>query len=154
MKTNILKVALIAGITSFGVISCNESPADKEVKVEEAQENLDEAQQELVQATTDSINEYTQFRQESEMKLQSNDEKIARLREKNTSDKKDLKIKYDKRINELEEKNNKLKARIKDCKDDDSQTSWASFKQSINEEMDEVGKSISDMAQKNMNSND
>ncbi len=154
MKTNILKVALIAGITSFGIMACNESPADKEVKVEEAQENLDEAQQELVQATTDSINEYTQFRQESEMKLQSNDEKIARLREKNTSDKKDLKIKYDKRINELEEKNNKLKARIKDRKDDESQTSWASFKQSINEEMDEVGKSISDMAQKNMNSND
>ncbi len=154
MKTNILKVALIAGITSFGIMACNESPADKEVKVEEAQENLDEAQQELVQATTDSINEYTQFRQESEMKLQSNDEKIARLREKNTSDKKDLKIKYDKRINELEEKNNKLKARIKDRKDDESQTSWASFKQSINEEMDEVGKSISDMAQKNMDSND
>lgn len=153
MKTNILKVALIAGITSFGLMACNETPADKEVKVEEAQENLDQAQQNFEQATTDSINDYAQFKQESEMKLQSNDEKIAVLKSKMTSDKKDLKIKYDKKIGELEAKNNKLRTRLNDRKED-SETSWASFKQSINEEMDEVGKSISDMAQKNMDSKD
>jgi hypothetical protein len=153
MKTNILKVALIAGITSFGLMACNETPADKEVKVEEAQENLDQAQQNFEQATTDSINDYAQFKQESEMKLQSNDEEIAVLKSKMTSDKKDLKIKYDKKIGELEAKNNKLRTRLNDRKED-SETSWASFKQSINEEMDEVGKSISDMAQKNMDSKD
>jgi hypothetical protein len=153
MKTNILKVALIAVITSFGLMACNETPADKEVKVEEAQENLDQAQQNFEQATTDSINDYAQFKQESEMKLQSNDEKIAVLKSKMTSDKKDLKIKYDKKIGELEAKNNKLRTRLNDRKED-SETSWASFKQSINEEMDEVGKSISDMAQKNMDSKD
>jgi len=153
MKTNILKVALIAGITTFGLMACNETPADKEVKVEEAQENLDQAQQNFEQATTDSINDYAQFKQESEMKLQSNDEKIAVLKAKMTSDKKDLKIKYDQKITELESKNNKIKSRLNERKQD-SETSWASFKQSINEEMDELGKSISEMAQKNMDSKD
>lgn len=154
MKTNILKVAFIAGFISFGMIACNETPADKEVKVEEAQENLENAQQNLEQATTDSINEYAQFKQESELKLQANDDRIAELKSKMTSDKKDLKIKYEKKINELEMKNNNLKTKLKDRKDGDSETSWASFKQTINEEMDEVGKSISEMAQKNMENKD
>jgi len=154
MKTNILKVALIAGLTSIGMLACNESPADKEVKVEEAQENLDQAQENLMQATTDSINEYAQFKQDSEMKLNSNDEKIALLKEKMTSDKKDLKIKYEKKINELEVRNNNIKTKLQERKENDSETSWDSFKQSINEEMDQVGKSISDMAQKNMDKKD
>jgi hypothetical protein len=88
------------------------------------------------------------------LKLQANDDKIAELKAKMTSDKKDLKIKYEKKINELEMKNNNLKTKLKDRKDGDSETSWASFKQTINEEMDEVGKSISEMAQKNMESKD
>jgi phosphoenolpyruvate-protein kinase (PTS system EI component) len=153
MKKNIFKVALIAGIVSFGLIACNETPSEKEVKVEEAQENLDEAQQSLEQATTDSINDYQVFKKDAEMKLQSNDEKIAMLKAKMTSDKKDLKIKYEKKINELETKNNNLKDKINNSKDDDK-TNWESFKQNFNEEMDDLGKSISDMAQKNMDSKD
>ena len=54
MKTTILKGVLIAGIISYSMMSCNESPADKETKVEEAQENLEEAEQDLVQTKKDS----------------------------------------------------------------------------------------------------
>lgn len=153
MKKNILKVAIIAGITTFGLMACNETPKDKEVKVEEAAENLEEAQQNLENATTDSINEYAQFKQESEMKIQENEQKIAELKVKMTSDKKDLKIKYEKKIAELETKNNNAKVKLNDYKEG-SETSWSSFKQSLNEEMDEIGKSISEMAQKNLDKKD
>lgn len=154
MKINFLKVALIAGFTSFGLLACNESPANKEEKVEEAQENLAEAEQNLEQAKTDSINEYQQFRQDADLRLKTNDEKIAELKQQMANDKKDMKAKYEKKINEVETRNNNLRTKLNDRQEGDSQTSWASFKQSINEEMDEVGKSISDMAQKNMDKND
>ena len=53
----------------------------------------------------------------------------------------------------LKAKNNNLKAKLNDRKDN-AQSSWESFKQNMNEEMDELGKSISEMAQKNMESKD
>lgn len=153
MKTNILKVAIIAGITSFGLMACNETPKDKELKVEEAQENLEEAQQTYEQTTSDSINEHAAFVKETEMNLQANDEKIAALKMKMTSEKKDMKIKYEKKIKEIEDRNNKIKNNLKEH-DQDNQSNWSQFKDNVNKEMDEIGKSISEMAQKNLEKND
>ena len=49
----------------------------------------------------------------------------------------------------LEEKNNSLKAKLRDYEDGPSDK-WEVFKIEFNKEMDELGKSISTMAERNM----
>lgn len=148
MKKNILKLSFVACIAIMGLASCNSTPEKKAEDVEAAKENLIDAQDDLQQARIDSINDYNDFQKESEMKLQSNDESIALLKEKIKTEKKEVRIKLEENLDALKEKNAKLKIRMAEYKSE-GKTNWEEFKQDVNKEIDELGKAISEAAQKN-----
>jgi hypothetical protein len=153
MKTNFLRNALLGLITVVVVSSCASTDAktenDEEI-IQDEKTNLAAVTQELNQARVDSVNEYILFKKESEIKLKENDMKIANLKEKMKANKKAIQLKYQKKVDELNEKNLKLQEEIKNYKESDK-SKWNTFKLEFNHKMDELGKSISTAAEDNAN---
>jgi len=147
MKTINLKVAALTFITIFGMSNCKNSPADKAQKVENARENLNTAEQDLHAAVVDSTNEYDRYKMESEAKLKENDLKIAQLKANLKSDKAEIRTKYENELTSLENKNAKLRTSIADYKETDK-NKWEKFKSNFNQDLDELGQSISRIANK------
>src|SRR5688572_14576329 len=98
MKSKFLKMSLFAFLITGMLMSCNDTPAEN---VEEAEENVIEAQQELEEARQDSL-EYVTYRSESERRLDENDQKIAALKERQRTAKKEVEEEYDRKIEEIE----------------------------------------------------
>jgi len=144
MKSNIFKTATIIGILVMAFTQCK-SP-DK--KIEDAKEDVMEANRELEEARMDSA-EYVNYRDEMEVKLRDYEQKLEEMKADIQSKGKDVQEKYNENLNTLKAKNENLKAKIREYQRDAS-ASWDSFKMDFNREMDELGKSISETAEKNM----
>ncbi len=149
MKTPILKLVLLAAIVSMVYISCNNSPKAKEENLNEAKDEVVDAKADLVESTKDSINDFKKYKESIEKKLVENDKVIADLKSKNNS--KDISTKelYVNQLDKLEKKNAELKHKIEDYKEGPEQK-WELFKVDFNKDVDDLGKSISNMAQRNM----
>ena len=130
-------------------MSCNPSPKKEAEKVEEAKENLEEAKEDLEQARLDSINNYKEFKKEADARLAEYEQQINVLSEKLQLEKKEVREKYEKELNELREKNEQLKLRVEENRKN-AKDKWEAFKLNFNQELDELGKSLSAMAEKNM----
>lgn len=146
MKTTKLKVVALACLMIFGMSYCKNSPAEKAEDVEDAQEELSIAEDDLQKALIDSTNEYTRYKIESETKLKENDVKIADLKTKLKAEKLEIRTKYEKELSEIELKNSKLKTSIADYKETD-ENKWEKFKTNFNNELNEIGKSITKMTE-------
>ena len=144
MKTKYFKMSVLACIITAGMISCKPSPTQQAEKVEDAQEKVDEETAKLNQSIIDSTNEYTKYKMESELKLKANEVKIADLKAKTNAQNKVTRDNYDKKLNELELKNAKLKENMENYKQG-NQTDWEKFKTDFNREMDDLGKAISNI---------
>ncbi len=149
MKTPILKLVLLAAIVSMIYISCNNSPKAKEENLNEAKDEVVDAKADLVESTKDSINDFKKYKESIEKKLVENDKVIADLKSKNNS--KDISTKelYVNQLDKLEKKNAELKHKIEDYKEGPEQK-WELFKVDFNKDVDDLGKSISNIAQRNM----
>jgi hypothetical protein len=150
MKKTVLKMMLLSTIALIMFTSCsNNSPENKAEKVEEAKSNVVDATIDLNKAIQDSINEYNKFKNEFEMKIKDNEMQIAALKEKVKLEKAEIRMEQEKELDELAEKNAKLKKDFANYKET-GKDKWEAFKLSFNKGMDEVGKSISSMAKRNM----
>ncbi len=146
MKTKILAMA-VTGIMAVTAITVSAQQPDK--KAEAARKEVAEDQKELAAAKKDSASDYQKFRNESELKITKNKKDIAELKARKANENKEVQVKYNKKVSALEQKNNELRKKMEGYKESDKST-WASFKHSFNHELDELGKSISAMAEKNM----
>lgn len=63
--------------------------------------------------------------------------------------KKEAEIEYEKIINDLERKNDDLKAKISTYKDN-SKDAWESFKREFSHDMEELGESLKDLSENNV----
>jgi DNA anti-recombination protein RmuC len=146
MKTNILKLSLITCLSSAAIIGCS-TPHEK---VEDAKVNVTDANNNLEQAKLDSVNiaaEQAQYRIEKQAILDANDQKIAELKKEVKTENKQIREKYEKSINALEEQNEAMKAKMKDYKET-TKDKWQDFKDGFNKDIDELGKSISALSKK------
>lgn len=146
MKTTKFQLAALACITVFGLSNCKNSPSEKAEGVETAKENLNIAEQGYVDAVIDSTNEYARYKLESEKNLKANDLKIAELKANLNAKKANDRTNFEIKLNELEQKNTRLKASIADYKESDK-NKWEIFKTNFKKDMDELGKAISNAAQ-------
>lgn len=148
MKASILKITFLACIAVGALSACNPSPKKEAEKVEEAKEDLQEAKEDLEQARLDSINDYHKFKDEADARFAENERQIAILKEKAQLEKKEVREKYEMELKELTEKNAQLKSRVeynrKNAKD-----KWEAFKLNFTQEMDELGKSLLAMTERN-----
>lgn len=136
-------------LISTAALACNTSTERKEENVENAKEKVIIATDALDKARADSANEYQLYKEASDKKISENNDKILALKEQIQLKKSEMKIKNQKDLNELDQKNSKLKLRMQQYKQADK-NSWETFKLSFNKDLDELGKSISALAQKNM----
>jgi phosphoenolpyruvate-protein kinase (PTS system EI component) len=144
MKKSIIKLSSSLFIAAIIVSSCN-SPAKK---VEKAQENLNEAKEEFTQAYKDSVADYELFRTTSEGRIASNEKVITAFKARITSDKRKLKAKDQKMIDEFEQKNIDMRKKMEEYKES-TKDHWVEFKTEFNHDMDELGKAIHDLTVKN-----
>ena len=149
MKNSKIKLVAMAGIMSVAMLSCKSNTEEKKENLEEAKEEVAVAKEELSAARLDSVNEYSKYRKEIDNRLIENDRQIAEIRAKVKMQKASIRAKMNKDLDVLMQKNEDFKIEMKNQKDG-IYSDWESFKQSYNTNLDDLGKSISEMAQNNM----
>jgi hypothetical protein len=146
----ILVVVLFGTATLF--ISCK--PATKEEQaaqdnLEEAKDNVEDADRDLVDAKRQAnAEEWASFKNDVNIVVEKNDAKIDSLKLEIKKSGKAADGEYQKRIDALKEKNEKLKLKIKAYKND-ADSNWESFKREFNHDTDELGKSLKDFTVNN-----
>lgn len=148
MKNRILKVTILGCFLIAGMANCVKTHKQK---VKSAQIEVVEAKQDLQQSRADSA-EYAKYKAEVEIILKENKMKIAALKANMKSVDKESQTLYNKMIDELDQKNSELELKIKEFQKD-SKENWDNFRLDFNKQMDQLGKSISEMAHKNMKKN-
>ena len=149
MKNSKIKLVAMAGMVSLAMLSCKSNTEEKKENLEEAKKEVVVAKDELSAARMDSINQYSNYRKEIDNRLAENDKQIAEIRAKVKMQKASIRAKMDKDLDILMQKNEDFKMQMKNQKDG-IYSDWESFKNSYNTSLDDLGKSISEMAQNNM----
>jgi len=149
MKKTIFTLAITILMASTILTNCK-SPAkkieDAKDNVDNANAKVDEANQELSQAILDSIQQY---RKESEDLIATREKSINEFKVRLANQKIENRNKYEKRLEELEQKNSDLKKRLDDFKADGKEN-WKNFKIEFTKNMEELGTSIKDFQFKNL----
>jgi hypothetical protein len=148
MKTYIIKTILATSIIGLFMTSCNNSPTAKEEDVQEATQDLIDAEADLEQAENDSISDFNTFKESIQIKLAENQNVIDDLKLKITSKGKVERDIDEVEINKLEKRNTDLRLKIENYEQGPAQK-WELFKVDFNNELDNLGQSISDMADRN-----
>ncbi len=148
MKILKIKIVALACCSALLLLSCKSNTENKEDNLENAEEKVTVAREELSEARLDSINEYAKYRADMDAKLIENEKQIAEIRAKNKLQKQAIRSKIDKNLDALMQKNEEFKIEMKSQKDG-AYNSWESFKDKFNSDMDDLGKSISKMAEDN-----
>ena len=150
MKHPILSQITALLVAGTLLISCQSSTS----KLESAKENMNAATQKVVdaneafnEALQDSIQE---FRDASVKQIKHNEMKIKEFKSKIAKEKKEVRIENEKKLAELEQKNNELLSRMDNYKDD-RQAKWDIFKAEFNHDMNELGEAFQGLTIKNVN---
>lgn len=131
------KTILTVGILMFATIGFLSSCKNNETKTEEAHENAANDQKELAESEQDYVSDYEAFKIKINERIAANEAKIITLKEKASSENKELKAKYNKSILKLEEKNAELKVRINSYSET-TKEAWELFKNDINKTADDL----------------
>jgi DNA anti-recombination protein RmuC len=152
MKMNkpILILTLAGFMLGSVITSCHQSSStkidNKEDKLLKEQEDVVEAKQDLNQALKDSVR---QFKLDAQNTITENNRKIDEFKQKIASGKKETRDKYEVKVNDLERKNKELQKRLDEFNDENGEK-WTSFKREFNHDMDEMGNSLKDLTENNV----
>jgi len=102
----------------------------------------------LKNAQTEYLAEWKTFKLESEQKIEANEKRIDAFKEKMEKAGPKVKAKYSKQVAVLEQKNRNLNKKLEDYKDE-GQSKWEEFKTNFQNDLDEIGKTISDLFKAN-----
>ena len=136
----VLLVAIVIGCQSSG-----QKEKNAREKVQDAKQDLKEVQND-VKAEAQKIatsEEWQAFKSETEKVISNNEKIIAELKAKIKKTGKSLDSFREKKIDELEQRNRDLKARLEAY--EKNQSDWESFKTEFNHDMNELGKALKDL---------
>ena len=114
------------------------------MNVKDYQEKEKQADQGGKKEKTKFEKEWKEFKSNAEIKINANEKRIGEFKVKIKTASNDVKVKYDKEVVVLEQKNVELKKQIKEYKYEGKEK-WEEFKQWFNRDMDIVGKAIKDL---------
>ena len=149
MKRTIITLAAASMLVAGSVFTSCKSPAEKEdaaqTEVQDAQQDLNEAK---VEANAESqkvatAEEWIVFKSDAELKIKSNEDRIAILTVKMNRPGEILDPLYKKKIQTLEQQNRDLKNRL--VVYEKEQSDWSTFKREFNHDMDELGNAFKDL---------
>ena len=145
MKKSILIMSIGILMTSIALSGCQSSTN----KTQNAKDNMlgekigtVDSVNSIGQVQQDSITAFQNFKEESEAKLESYQDTITSLKGKIAKEGKIAKVKYEKKLAVIEQKNNDLKQKLEDFKYD-GQGKWVTFKTEFNHNMDDLGDALS-----------
>jgi hypothetical protein len=111
--------------------------------VKDYQDKDKHANQGVKNAKSGFDKEWHEFKSDAELKISANEKKIDEFKVKIKTAGKEAKVKYDKEVVVLEQKNVELKKKINEYKYE-GKDKWEEFKQGFNRDMDIVGKALKD----------
>ena len=149
MKTRIILNLLLAALVSISVSSCNKSPKAKEADLNDAKQEVENAKEDLDEAKIDSVVAFNKYKSSIQIKLVENEKVITDLKAKIGDKDRKTQTLYYKQLENLQIKNTELKLKIENYKKGPTQK-WELFKVDFNNELDNLGKSISNTANNNM----
>ncbi len=144
MKKSILLFTASTLLTGAILTSCS-TPAEK---VENAETNVTEANEELDQANDEYLADITSYRTMTDDKIAANEKSIAEFEARIANEKKEAKADYQKKIDELNQKNTDMKKKMDDYTADGKEN-WENFKTEFSHDMDELGTAFKDLTVKN-----
>lgn len=92
--------------------------------------------------------EWQQFKSTSERRIRANEKGIAAFKEKMDKSGASMKAKYNKEIVNLEKETRLMRKKLEDYKNDGS-GAWSDFKRGFNNELDKLGKAVTDLTSHN-----
>jgi hypothetical protein len=147
MNTFIFKMSILLIVSTVVITSCNFSTEQKAATLEKAKANVAAASQDLDIAREDSA-EYANYKIESGKKLRENELLIADMKDKMKSERKETTVKYEKQLDSLSRQNSQLRNNMHTY-NSAGKANWELFKKGFNKELDALGKSISQLAERN-----
>lgn len=154
------KLFIALASTMFVAVSSVHVKANPEIKSLSIKQNVQDEKQDPKTKTSDtktakpiatesgkSTEEYQKFKRESIDKMSENDMRIAELRKEKSSDDKEVKARYDKKIDALEKRNQELKTKLTNYKYEKS--NWQTFKQEFKHDLDGLGNAFKDFTVRN-----
>ncbi len=148
MKKTIITMAVtlfIAGNIFTGCVSPSQKVENAEEKVIDAKEEVKAAQQDLNVIQHEAEMDYQQFRIVYDNKIMANEKSIAELKTNIESATEENKVLYQKKLAELERRNNNLKIELNNYNSEDAEA-WLKFKTEFKNDMDDLGKSFADFS--------
>lgn len=144
---NSFKIIVFAMALSFSafVLGCQSESGkveDARMELQTSKEDVVVARTELNQSIKDSIDEYQNFKQQSELRILQHEKDIAELKLQIAKTNKTTKTNYEKMIIDLEQKNYLLKENLKTY-NEKGKENWEAFKVKFSRNMDDLGNSIS-----------
>lgn len=141
----------MAGLILTGCQSPEQKVDTAETNVENAKQNLEDAEKDKMTADQNAVDaeEWQKFRTDVEVKIKTNETRIAELREKKKTSGQKADVIYTQRIDTLEQRNIGMRTWMNDY--ENSNTDWALFKREFNHDMDELGKALKDLTVDNKN---
>lgn len=149
MKTRIILNLFLATLVSISILSCNKSPKSKQVDLNEAKQEVEIAKEDLDKATTDSVNAFNKYKSSIQIKLVENERIITNLKDKIKDKDRKTQTLYYKQLENLQIRNTELKLKIENYRQRPTQK-WELFKVDFNNDLDDLGKTISTTANNNM----
>lgn len=149
MKTRITSLAAALLLSGFCLTSCESKQEDARDDLKDAQENVVDAQNDLNRANAEYEAEIENYRATMYERIDANDRTIEELRAEMRGQKREVKKEYREAIDELQERNRKMKARMGEYKAD-GKDKWEAFKAEFNHDMEELGNSIRNIGKDNV----
>lgn len=151
MKKIVFTLAAIAFFAGILFTSCN----SQSQKIENAEDNLQDKKEavidakiDLTLARQDSVSEFQQIKTDFQNQIRTNEKTIAGLKLGTVGASHENKVLYEKKLVELEERNNELKIKLAEYKEGETDQ-WKTFKLEFKRDMDELGKAFSDFTVSN-----
>jgi type II secretory pathway component HofQ len=137
MKT-IFSFALIGCIAGMFLAGCGKTSEQK----------VQGDKQEVKDAKADYHADWQKFKTESDQQIKVNEDRIDSLKDKIKKADTKATVKFKKAVAELDQRNRDLKQKLEDYKDE-GEGKWEEFKTNFNQDMDSIGKTMTDLFKDN-----
>ncbi|MBN1398679.1 MAG: hypothetical protein JXA06_11665 [Bacteroidetes bacterium] len=141
MKNNIFAFTNIGLMIGILLTGCDKTSEQRKKNVNE---NVIDAEQKLENAQAEFEAEWQAFKSESEKTIAANEQKIDAFKKNMEKAGSIMKAKYIEQVAVLEQKNIDLKKKLADYKDE-GQSKWQEFKTNFKNDMDAIGKTMTDL---------
>ena len=155
MKKTIHSIVML-GLIFGSLISCKSNAEKQEDAVENVQEAQDDLNAVQVESQSDSIKakgskeQWEAFKQDVNATIAKNEQRIKELNEDIKKQGKKIDVSYQKNVDDLHEKNEDLRAKMKSYENDKKQD-WESFRKEFNSDMSDLGNALKNFTLNNKN---